>query len=157
MLLQSMYRPDWTYAKLEHMRVFSAGENSPQHRSIPCHYNFCIPPYIPLCSISFISQDPVCGSAHCCLAPYWSQKLGKCDFLAYAVISSNHCHCYYHHHHGPHHIFYNVMFALFRHLLEVEQLIFMQMNKIRGCCCEEKPLLSWKVVFWFKFRASFIF
>ncbi|XP_022771085.1 uncharacterized protein LOC111314216 isoform X2 [Durio zibethinus] len=29
--------------------------------------------------------DPVCGSAHCALAPYWSQKLGKCDFIAHAA------------------------------------------------------------------------
>ncbi|KAL9318403.1 hypothetical protein ACSQ67_014920 [Phaseolus vulgaris] len=28
-------------------------------------------------------QDPVCGGAHCALAPYWSKKLGKCDFNAY--------------------------------------------------------------------------
>ncbi|KAG4968536.1 hypothetical protein JHK87_034187 [Glycine soja] len=27
--------------------------------------------------------DPVCGSAHCALASYWSKKLGKCDFNAY--------------------------------------------------------------------------
>ncbi|KAL8054991.1 hypothetical protein ABFS82_04G026400 [Erythranthe guttata] len=30
-----------------------------------------------------IYEDPVCGSAHCALAPYWSKKLGKCDFIAY--------------------------------------------------------------------------
>ncbi|XP_050237957.1 uncharacterized protein LOC126687439 [Mercurialis annua] len=30
-----------------------------------------------------INEDPVCGSAHCALAPYWGKKLGKCDFLAY--------------------------------------------------------------------------
>ncbi|KAJ8898664.1 hypothetical protein K2173_004698 [Erythroxylum novogranatense] len=32
-----------------------------------------------------IDEDPVCGSAHCALAPYWSKKLGKCDFKAYAA------------------------------------------------------------------------
>ncbi|KAK6260116.1 hypothetical protein SCA6_014590 [Theobroma cacao] len=32
-----------------------------------------------------INEDPVCGSAHCALAPYWSQKLGKCDFVAHAA------------------------------------------------------------------------
>ncbi|GAY67844.1 hypothetical protein CUMW_259680 [Citrus unshiu] len=32
-----------------------------------------------------INEDPVCGSAHCALATYWSQKLGKCDFVAYAA------------------------------------------------------------------------
>ncbi|KAL3517556.1 hypothetical protein ACH5RR_020145 [Cinchona calisaya] len=30
-----------------------------------------------------VNEDPVCGSAHCALAPYWSKKLGKCDFVAY--------------------------------------------------------------------------
>ncbi|KAL2331984.1 hypothetical protein Fmac_019565 [Flemingia macrophylla] len=30
-----------------------------------------------------INEDPVCGSAHCALACYWSKKLGKCDLKAY--------------------------------------------------------------------------
>lgn len=30
-----------------------------------------------------IAEDPVTGSAHCCLAPYWSMVLGKDDFHAY--------------------------------------------------------------------------
>ncbi|HEY0610283.1 MAG TPA: PhzF family phenazine biosynthesis protein [Chitinophaga sp.] len=30
-----------------------------------------------------INEDPVTGSAHCCLAPYWSAKLGKQEMLAY--------------------------------------------------------------------------
>ncbi|XP_021898064.1 uncharacterized protein LOC110814796 [Carica papaya] len=34
-----------------------------------------------------IKEDPVCGSAHCSLTPYWSQKLKKFDFLAYAASS----------------------------------------------------------------------
>ncbi|PSS06388.1 Phenazine biosynthesis PhzF protein [Actinidia chinensis var. chinensis] len=34
-----------------------------------------------------IKEDPVCGSAHCALAAYWSKKLGKCDFVAYQVLS----------------------------------------------------------------------
>ncbi|PHT38273.1 hypothetical protein CQW23_21846 [Capsicum baccatum] len=29
-----------------------------------------------------INEDPVCGSAHCALTPYWSKKLGKCDLVA---------------------------------------------------------------------------
>ncbi|MDA0205652.1 MAG: PhzF family phenazine biosynthesis protein [Acidobacteria bacterium] len=32
---------------------------------------------------SGINEDPVTGSAHCCLGPYWSQKLGKTRLLAY--------------------------------------------------------------------------
>jgi len=30
-----------------------------------------------------VNEDPVTGSAHCCLAPYWSQRLGKNEMLAY--------------------------------------------------------------------------
>ena len=30
-----------------------------------------------------IDEDPVCGSAHCCLGPFWSEKLRKTDMLAY--------------------------------------------------------------------------
>ena len=30
-----------------------------------------------------VPEDPVTGSAHCCLGPYWKTKLGKDDFLAY--------------------------------------------------------------------------
>lgn len=30
-----------------------------------------------------IDEDPVTGSAHCCLAPYWRDRLGKDDFIAY--------------------------------------------------------------------------
>ncbi|KAK3437782.1 hypothetical protein EUGRSUZ_C02454 [Eucalyptus grandis] len=32
-----------------------------------------------------LNEDPVCGSAHCALAPYWSEKLGKKDLVAYAA------------------------------------------------------------------------
>lgn len=30
-----------------------------------------------------INEDPVCGSAHCCLGPYWGDRLGKRELLAY--------------------------------------------------------------------------
>jgi PhzF family phenazine biosynthesis protein len=32
---------------------------------------------------SGVNEDPVTGSAHCCLAPYWAKRLGKTEFLAY--------------------------------------------------------------------------
>lgn len=32
-----------------------------------------------------IDEDPVTGSAHCALGPYWQQKLGKSSFLAHQV------------------------------------------------------------------------
>jgi predicted PhzF superfamily epimerase YddE/YHI9 len=30
-----------------------------------------------------IDEDPVTGSAHCCLGPYWEERLGKSEFVAY--------------------------------------------------------------------------
>lgn len=30
-----------------------------------------------------IPEDPVTGSAHCCLGPYWMNRLGKSEFVAY--------------------------------------------------------------------------
>ena len=30
-----------------------------------------------------VNEDPVTGSAHCCLAPYWSAKLGRADLVGY--------------------------------------------------------------------------
>jgi PhzF family phenazine biosynthesis protein len=32
-----------------------------------------------------IDEDPVCGSAHCCLGPYWAEKLGRTDLRARQV------------------------------------------------------------------------
>jgi PhzF family phenazine biosynthesis protein len=34
-----------------------------------------------------IPEDPVCGSAHCRLVPYWAQRLGKNNMLAYQCSS----------------------------------------------------------------------
>ena len=30
-----------------------------------------------------INEDPVTGSAHCCLGPYWAQRLGKNELSGY--------------------------------------------------------------------------
>lgn len=30
-----------------------------------------------------VNEDPVTGSAHCCLGPYWRKKTGRSEFLAY--------------------------------------------------------------------------
>ncbi len=32
-----------------------------------------------------VDEDPVCGSAHCCLAVYWSEQLGRPDVMALQV------------------------------------------------------------------------
>ncbi|ABA23965.1 Phenazine biosynthesis PhzC/PhzF protein [Trichormus variabilis ATCC 29413] len=34
-----------------------------------------------------INEDPVTGAAHCCLASYWRDRLGKDEFLAYQASS----------------------------------------------------------------------
>ncbi|MBD2204903.1 PhzF family phenazine biosynthesis protein [Calothrix sp. FACHB-1219] len=34
-----------------------------------------------------INEDPVTGAAHCCLAAYWRDRLGKDEFLAYQASS----------------------------------------------------------------------
>ena len=33
--------------------------------------------------LSGIDEDPVTGSAHCCLGPYWEKRLGKSEFAAH--------------------------------------------------------------------------
>ncbi len=30
-----------------------------------------------------VNEDPVCGSAHCCLGPYWGERLQKTELVAY--------------------------------------------------------------------------
>jgi len=32
-----------------------------------------------------IAEDPVTGSAHCCLAPFWAERLGKTDMIGHQV------------------------------------------------------------------------
>ena len=32
---------------------------------------------------SGVDEDAVTGSAHCCLGPYWQERLNKFEFIAY--------------------------------------------------------------------------
>lgn len=32
-----------------------------------------------------VNEDPVCGSAHCCLGPFWGERLGKSELLGHQV------------------------------------------------------------------------
>lgn len=34
-----------------------------------------------------VNEDPVTGSAHCCLGPFWAKRLGKRELLAYQASS----------------------------------------------------------------------
>lgn len=44
------------------------------------HHDFISRFFAPACGIN---EDPVTGSAHCCLAPYWAQRLGKNSLVGY--------------------------------------------------------------------------
>ncbi|CAF2273271.1 unnamed protein product [Brassica napus] len=45
-------------------------------------YDFCSRIFAPKLGVD---EDAVCGSAHCALAHYWSLKMNKTDFFAYAA------------------------------------------------------------------------
>ena len=32
-----------------------------------------------------VDEDPVCGSAHCCLGPFWAAKLGRTELYGHQV------------------------------------------------------------------------
>jgi PhzF family phenazine biosynthesis protein len=49
-------------------------------RSVSKEYDFVSRFFAPAVGID---EDPVTGSAHCCLGPYWSGKLGKSGLVAY--------------------------------------------------------------------------
>lgn len=49
-------------------------------RADSCEYDFVSRFFAPRFGIN---EDPVTGSAHCCLGPYWQGRLGKDEFTAY--------------------------------------------------------------------------
>jgi predicted PhzF superfamily epimerase YddE/YHI9 len=49
-------------------------------RSDAAEYDFVSRFFAPAAGVN---EDPVTGSAHCALGPYWQAKLGKADFTAY--------------------------------------------------------------------------
>lgn len=67
--------PDFAaLARLEDTRVIVTS------RSEDGRYDFVSRYFAP--SIG-INEDPVTGSAHCCLGPYWMDRLGKAELMAY--------------------------------------------------------------------------
>ena len=46
------------------------------------NYDFCVRCFAPALGIN---EDPVTGSAHCALAPFWSLKRGKNEFVSHQV------------------------------------------------------------------------
>jgi PhzF family phenazine biosynthesis protein len=67
--------PDFTYlAKVDARGVIiTARSKSPE-------YDFVSRFFAPAVGVN---EDPVTGSAHTCLTPYWSEKLGKTEMVAY--------------------------------------------------------------------------
>jgi PhzF family phenazine biosynthesis protein len=49
-------------------------------RSASSEYDFVSRFFAPWAGID---EDPVTGSAHCCLGPYWSEQLGKTEMTAF--------------------------------------------------------------------------
>lgn len=46
------------------------------------NFDFCVRCFVPDLGIN---EDPVTGSAHCSLVPYWAKKTGKTDFISHQV------------------------------------------------------------------------
>jgi PhzF family phenazine biosynthesis protein len=64
---------------------FAALQNLPVHGVIvtsrgDAPYDFVSRFFAPAIGIN---EDPVTGAAHCCLGPYWQERLGHTEFLAY--------------------------------------------------------------------------
>ena len=51
-------------------------------RSADPHFDFVSRAFFPRLGVD---EDPVCGSAHCCLVHFWRQRLGKSEFVAFQV------------------------------------------------------------------------
>jgi len=49
-------------------------------RSADPQFDFASRPFCPRLDVD---EDPVCGSAHCCLGAFWQKRLGKSEFVAY--------------------------------------------------------------------------
>ena len=68
-------KPDFT--ALKHIPVRGVIVTS---RAVSPDYDFISRFFAPAAGVN---EDPVTGSAHCTLGPFWSGRLGKNDFLAY--------------------------------------------------------------------------
>lgn len=51
-------------------------------KSDDIRYDFCLRCFAPALGID---EDPVTGSAHCALVPFWNKKTGKTDFISHQV------------------------------------------------------------------------
>ncbi len=51
-------------------------------RSADPHFDFVSQAFFPRLGVD---EDPVCGSAHCCLVNFWRKRLGKSEFVPFQV------------------------------------------------------------------------
>jgi predicted PhzF superfamily epimerase YddE/YHI9 len=70
-------RPD--YARLRELPVRGVIATAAADRQ---GFDFISRFFAPACGVE---EDPVCGSAHCCLGPYWAARLGKSELMALQV------------------------------------------------------------------------
>lgn len=70
-------RPDFT--RLRHVSTRGITVTS---RSDDVRFDFVSRFFAPAVGVD---EDPVCGSSHCCLGPFWQQKLGKSELLAHQI------------------------------------------------------------------------
>jgi PhzF family phenazine biosynthesis protein len=68
-------KPNFELLKLAPVRAVIVTSKSTTHE-----YDFISRFFAPSVGVN---EDPVTGSAHCCLGPYWSHKLGKSDLIGY--------------------------------------------------------------------------
>ncbi|HII07391.1 MAG TPA: PhzF family phenazine biosynthesis protein, partial [Methanotrichaceae archaeon] len=70
-----MLRPDFNLLKKIPVRgvIVTCPSDSPE-------YDFVSRFFAPSLGVD---EDPATGSAHCCLGPYWAEKLGKTELVAY--------------------------------------------------------------------------
>lgn len=67
-------KPDFNVLKNHQMIVLTSRGNKSSK------YDFVSRSFAPAHGID---EDPVTGSSHCCLTPYWSKRLGKSEMFAY--------------------------------------------------------------------------
>ncbi len=53
-----------------------------QNIATEMNFDFCVRCFVPSLGIN---EDPVTGSAHCALAPFWHMKTNRTDFISHQV------------------------------------------------------------------------
>lgn len=73
-------RPDFSRLATIEVRGVIVTARSGSRSQATQEYDFVSRFFAPLVGVN---EDPVTGSAHCCLSPFWSQKLGRNELVGY--------------------------------------------------------------------------